>query len=75
MDVQPPVPVVVIELIEVTIEVEVTAVRDGLEVGLLAMLPTEVEAGYMGDGVTGATTVVPMFVAVPMEGVALQVLT
>ena len=73
---QPPVTVAVaVELIEVTIGVGVTAVGDELEVGLLAMLLTEVEAGDTGDGVTGVTTVVPMFVAVPREGVALQVLT
>ena len=76
VDVQPPVPVaVVIELIEVTIGVEVTAVGDELEVGFLAMLLIEVEAGDTGDEVTDVTTVVPMFVAVPREGVALQVLT
>jgi hypothetical protein len=76
VDVQPPVPVtVVIELIDVTIGVGVTAVGDELEVGLLAMLLIEVEAGDTGDEVTDVTTVVPMFVALPREGVALQVLT
>ena len=76
MDVQPPVPVaVVVEFIEVTIGVEVTAVGDELEVGLLAMLLIEVETGDTGNEVTGVTNVVPMFVAVPREGVALQVLT
>ena len=73
---QPPIPVaVVVEFIEVTIGVEVTAVGDEFEISLLAMLLIDVETGDTGDEVTGVTTVVSMFVAVPMEGVALQVLT
>ena len=76
MDVQPPVPVaVVVEFREATIGVEVIAVGDELEIGLLAMLLIEVETGGTIDEATGVTTVVPMFVAVPREGVALQVLT
>ena len=76
MDVQPPVPVAaVVELIEVTIGVGVAAIGDELEVGLLAMLLTKVEAGDTGDEVTGVTTVAPIFVTVPREGVALQVFT